>query len=446
VIDQPPVRDENATIAATVNTPDESASADGRPAITSDSTFAANGRFESPDNFPHILRHPILCGKWLVEVVFGAMTMWLLLAVIAAVPVGNLLALGYLLEAEGRVARSGKLRHAMFLLPAAARLGSIIIGLVIWLAPVWLLAGAVRDAGLIAPDGRATWMWRFALLAATVLVGSHLLLALSRGGGPGCFFRPVKNVRWLIGQLRAGTYWPTAHAAVRDFVRAWRVPHHLWLGTVGFVATAAWLAIPTMLYAALHDSANTWQWLATVAGGACLVPVLSWLPILQAQFAAEPRVGAMFDLRAARELIRNAPIAWLLATTALFALSVPLFLYSFHLKMHLPPHRGIIDLTFISLGSAFAARAFLGWAVHRSGRRAAPVPLELHEAGSELKRTMQSGWRPVVRTAVVLITRGVLFVLLGLFVWLMFHTRFTTERNHLLLQHHSLLLPIPLPN
>src|SRR4051794_1127951 len=45
------------------------------------------------------------------EWVFGALALALGLALLAATPVAQFLSLGYLLEAEGRVARSGRLVH-----------------------------------------------------------------------------------------------------------------------------------------------------------------------------------------------------------------------------------------------------------------------------------------------------------------------------------------------
>lgn len=440
MIDQSPISELNDPATATL--PVDPAYRDGKSALAPESQVDGPRRFESPGEIPHVLRHPFRAVAWFVELIFGAAVLWLLLALIASVPVGNLLALGYVLEAEGRVARSGKLRHALFLLPGAARLGSIIVGFAVWLVPVWLVADAAADARWIAPDASMPWVWRVALAVVVSLVGLHLLLAIARGGGLGCFFRPIKNVRWLRIQITAGTYWPMAHAAVRDFLRAWRLPHHVGLGAVGFVGTAAWLAFPTALYATLRDSSATWQWLVTFCGGACMVPVLGWLPILQAQFSAEPRIGKMFDLRAARDLIRHAPMAWLSGTIALYALSIPLFFYSLDLKMHLPPHRGIFDLMFISLGCTLPARVFLGWACHRAASRSlALIPQSM--ASPKATHDTPSGWRPRFRTAFVWLSRAVLYVLVALFVWLLFHTRFTTEHSHLLLQHHSLLLPIP---
>ena len=64
---------------------------------------------------------------WLVRTLWGIVSLIVLLAFIAAIPIVNFLALGYLLEVEGRVARSGRLRDAFPLLPLAPRLGSLVL-------------------------------------------------------------------------------------------------------------------------------------------------------------------------------------------------------------------------------------------------------------------------------------------------------------------------------
>ena len=77
---------------------------------------------------PHILRNPFRFAGWLIRAVFGIASLTLLLAVIAAIPIVNFLTLGYLLEVEARVARTGKLRDAFLLLDVAPRIGSIVLG------------------------------------------------------------------------------------------------------------------------------------------------------------------------------------------------------------------------------------------------------------------------------------------------------------------------------
>src|SRR5688500_5260355 len=59
-----------------------------------------------------------------VEWLLGLAVLVLFLGVLAALPPLNLVALGILLDAQGRVARGGRLRDAFPLVPLAPRLGS----------------------------------------------------------------------------------------------------------------------------------------------------------------------------------------------------------------------------------------------------------------------------------------------------------------------------------
>src|SRR5262245_39482409 len=61
-----------------------------------------------------------------VEFVFGLVALVVGLAVLAAIPVLQFLSLGYLLEAGGRVARSGRLRDGWIGVRTAARLGGVV--------------------------------------------------------------------------------------------------------------------------------------------------------------------------------------------------------------------------------------------------------------------------------------------------------------------------------
>src|SRR5581483_10861870 len=59
---------------------------------------------------------------------FGLASLLGCLAVLAAIPVINFLSLGYLLDASGRVARSGRLRDGFIDIPKFARIGSMVAG------------------------------------------------------------------------------------------------------------------------------------------------------------------------------------------------------------------------------------------------------------------------------------------------------------------------------
>jgi hypothetical protein len=102
----------------------------------------------------------------------------MILAVLAAVPVANIVALGYMLEAEGRVVRSGRLRDGVPFAGALPRLGAIVLGSWLWLLVVRLVTQAAADAALVDPGGPAAMRWQRAQTAAVTVVGLHLVAAL----------------------------------------------------------------------------------------------------------------------------------------------------------------------------------------------------------------------------------------------------------------------------
>src|SRR5207249_4589929 len=118
-----------------------------------------------------------------------------------------------LLEAGGRITRTGKLRCGFPGVRKAARVGRIVLGVFLWMLPLtlWLSPYAV-DAQLIDPDGPIAFRWRFALVAATVVIVLHLAAAIARGGKFRYFFWPL-NVLWLYRQIWRGAYYGRARDA-----------------------------------------------------------------------------------------------------------------------------------------------------------------------------------------------------------------------------------------
>lgn len=382
--------------------------------------FTPEDRYFSFDSLPPCpvpWRHPLKCIGWISSVLFGLVSLVVLLAVIAAIPLVNFLALGYMLEAEGRVARTGKLRYAFPLLPLAPRLGSIAFGVWFWLLVVRLVADAAQDAAIIAPGSAAAGGWQVALLLISTLVASHLVLAVARGGGFWCFFRPFKNVLWLRKSLRAGNYFHQAAAAIREFIVALRLPHHFWLGLRGFFGTALWLLPATALFGALQDTSKPGQVILTLLGGAVLIPVLCWAPFLQAHFAAEERFRAFGEWRKIRELFRRASIRCFLAVVLLYALSLPLYLF----KIAAPPRDALWFITVIFVVTIYPAKIFVAWAY----------------AGA--RRAEHRQWWFLRWPLWIVLTAALAFYLFVLF----FTPAIGAQGRRVLFEHHALLLPTP---
>ena len=379
--------------------------------------FDAEGRLPP---FPHLFWHPLRAIAWIARGLFGLASLILLLAVIAAIPIVNFLALGYLLEVEGRLARTGKLRNAFPLLGLAPRIGSIALGVWLWLLPLRLLSSAAADAHLIDPGSRADVSLQVGTQIAWVLITIHLCLALARGGTLACFFTPVRGI-WLIERLWAGDYLRIASRNIRDFVSRLRLRHHFWLGLRGFVGALLWLIIPTTFYAAARQSEGI-QILVTFVGGLLLVLAFAWVPFLQAHFAAQNRFGAFRELRTVRELFCHAPFAWLLAVIVIYVLALPLYLF----KVALPPSDALWGITLVFIASIYPARVVTGWAYCRAVRR------------------QRDGRRSrfITRLFVRLL---LMFPLLSTYVFLLFFSQFIgAEGKAELFQHHAFLLPWPM--
>ena len=366
---------------------------------------------------PRVLRHPLRATGWLIRMLFGLFSLTLLLAVIAAIPVINILALGYLLEVEGRLGRTGRLRHAFPLLEIAPRFGAIVIGLTGWLLPIWLLTQVLADYRLIAPTSPTTLSLVRLQAVAVVLVSVHLLLALSRGGSLGCFVRPLKNVLWLISELRRGGYFERAESHVRAFVSQMRIAHHFWLGLRGLLGGLIWLVIPSALFRVYSQPDHVGQLLVTLFGGLSLVLVLSWVPFLQARLATENRMRAMFELGAIRDLFCRSPMCWFLVIVITSALSLPLYLF----KIYLLPADAMWMTTLVFIMTIYPARLITGWAYHRAATRP-----------GRSYRVWHWFWRLLM------------LPVLSFYVFLLFFTPLFSEHGkRVLFEHHLLLLPVP---
>ncbi len=85
------------------------------------------------------------------EWVFGTASLVVGLSILATIPVVQLLSLGYLLEAAGRVARSGRITAGFVGVRRAARVGQIVIGVCVLMLPLWIASSLRFSARLIDP-------------------------------------------------------------------------------------------------------------------------------------------------------------------------------------------------------------------------------------------------------------------------------------------------------
>ena len=455
--------------AVAVATPDEVRATETAREITDfDDSPVDITDFDQTDSLayarvPNPLRHPLQFAWWITKSLFGIATLILLLAVFAAIPIAGLLVLGYLLEVEARVARTGKLRFGFPLLHIAPRIGAAVLGIGLWMLPLFALADLQASAQLIDPEAVAASRLMTAKVIVGALIAVHLCLAVARGATFGCFFRPIKNVRWLLAELRnkplknrkrcphcgeslslddefctlclkyaggdatadssAGegelienTYWHRADHKVRRFVQDFRLKHHFLLGWRGFVAALAVLLLPTILYAAASRT-EPLPVLVTVFGGFCLAFVFQYVPFLQARVAVENRISAVKQLGTVRELFRYAPLAWFIAALLTFALALPPYLVT----TFAAPEDVMWLIAIVYIVTLYPARVAVGWAYGRALRKQ-----------REGRRHAWWGFRWVSR---VLILATTVF-----FTFIFFFIRDISSHGRLVLfEHHAFL-------
>lgn len=347
----------------------------------------------------------------------GGATVILVLAVISAIPLLNLLSLGYLLEASGRVARTGRLRDGWIGLAGFAVVGKILLAGWIALLPVRLVHSFWRDAELIAPGSANATTLRAILVILLLAVSLHLLWAVIRGGKWRHFLwpAPLRFLRWIGSDLRLRSAW----GAIAARFRSLHLLHFFRLGALGFAGALLWLALPVLILMAAATFANPGISLLTSLLGSILLGLaVLYLPYLQTRFALTGRFREFLDPFAARRSFRKAPLAFWLALAATLLFALPLYL----LKIELTPAEvawlpNVVFVLFI-----FPARLLLGWSLARAERR-------------ETARIWVSRW--AARLAALPVVAVYVF-----FVWI---SQYLSWHGSLgLLEQHAFLVPAPL--
>jgi hypothetical protein len=300
------------------------------------------------------------------EWLFGLASLFAGLAMLATFPIVQLLSLGYLLESSGRVARSGRLRDGFVGVRKAARVGSVLLGAWLTFWPLRLVADLAYSSWLIEPSGRAAVGWRTALVVLTGLTVWHLGWACFRGGRLRHFLWPAPVA--FVRRLRRGGMYREARDRLAEFVASLRPGHYFSLGARGFAGAAAWLVLPVLLLIASFRLPDGPAALCGVLGLLTLPLVALYLPFLQAQFACENRLVAMFDVGRVRQAFQRAPIAFWFSLLVLLAFALPPFL----LKIEFVEREiaGVESLVFVALIAP--ARLLAGWALGRGRHRVQP--------------------------------------------------------------------------
>jgi len=306
-----------------------------------------------------------LLGLSVAEWVFGVASLFVGLAILAALPVAQFLSLGYLLEASGRIARSGRLRDGALGVRPAARVGGVVLGCWLWFWPARFAVDYAESAALLDPNdtGLTATGWRVGTVLLALAIGLHLTLATLAGGQLWRFAWPFNFVTLAL-RIARGRFYSRTRDAAYDFVVGLRLPYLALLGLKGFVVGLAWLALPATFLAVGLQSVPAAP-LFTVFGLGQLALVVMYLPFLQARIGQSGRLRSGFELMAVRDDFRYAPWPFLIAFTATLAFALPLYLF----KIEVVPREaawlpGLVFVAFLA-----PARLLTGYALGRANRR-----------------------------------------------------------------------------
>jgi hypothetical protein len=297
-----------------------------------------------------------------IDAIMGLATLVLGLAVVATLPIANLLSLGYLLEASRRVAVAGRLRDGFIGVRTAARLGWLLAGISGFALVLWYVSQVWQSARLIDPSSTITQAWLRGLVVLSLLVALHVWSACLRGGRLWHFLwpRPIFAIRCLHPKN-----YVVARDAVWHYVTGLRLPYYFWLGLRGFAGAVVWLFVPVTLLAIGSQVNPPAAVFFILAGAAGLAFVLFHLPFLQTRMAIENNWRAQFEVRANRQMFARAPWAYVTAMLFVVALTLPLLVF----KIEIIPREAAWLPSMLFVLSIFPARLLVGWAYHHAQRR-----------------------------------------------------------------------------
>ena len=351
------------------------------------------------------------------DYLFGLMVILLSLAALSAIPVLHFFSLGYLLEASGRIAKSGRIRDGFIGLNAAARIGKIIVAGWIIFLPIRLIHSYWIDSQIIDPGSETGTGLKIALIIVTTLAIFAISWAIIRGGKFRHFIwmAPIRLIRWM-GEPKSFDGLKKKFSEVKNSLK---LLDYFKLGFFGFVGGALWLAIPVgILFLATQLSNQPLSLLTSLLGGILLGIVTLYVPFLQTRYAVSRKFSEFGDWRGVRASFRRAPLALWIALFVTLLFSLPLYL----LKIELAPQEvaWIPNLVFVVF--MFPARLLLGWANSRSVRREQNRHWTLRIMG-------RLGMLPAV----------IVYVFI---VWL---TQYLSwHGSYSLLEQHAFLLPAPM--
>jgi len=357
---------------------------------------------------------------------------WLiiLLAFVTAIPVIQLMVLGYLLLVAGRIAAGATVRQSVPGIGSAGQVGLVLTAIGIASLPTQLLAHWESVATIIQPDSSAASRMRLIAITFSSLATVHLWWAWARGGSLKHFLWP--QPKRFVREAWRPELWTNLSDRIWRFIESLHLPMLFWMGVRGATGTLVWL-IPAIII--MNVTREGKQAAAGLLGGLCFLVlgyILMTLPMLQAHFAAENRWRAIFDWRRVRRDVHFAPWSYALAMlVALVLMPIPLYL----LKIEATPEEIVWLPCLVFVAFMLPARIATGLALRR-GRRLRRLS-ETEGDGSLPQQFVPKISRCFVRFAVAP-------AIVALYLFVLFGSQFTSwDGVDTWIRQHALLVPLP---
>ncbi|QDV22286.1 hypothetical protein [Aureliella helgolandensis] len=335
---------------------------------------------------------------WCLGRAWDLLSLLVLLAVVAAIPLVQMASLGYLLRAAAKLATGGAWSEALPGLRRAGLLGTFtLLATLSWL-PVWLVTDVSYSAQLLQPGTSTAAMWRSAAFVASAAWVLHVAWAAMRGGRWWHFLWPAP-LRFLKQAWRPAT-WQKASDQLYDGVISLQFPQLWWLGARAAVGAMLWTCVPvTMMIIGQRSPDMDLAPLIGLVGAIAMIAIMLYLPFLQLQVAIENRFMAILNVRQVRRRFLFAPLAHAFSLLLLCVLCIPLYL----LRIEAAPAELLWAPSFVFVVFMLPAKLCLGAAMGYANAR--------QQSGVKSVRHWTLRWPArVLALASVLVYVGALYV------------------------------------
>ena len=241
-----------------------------------------------------------------VEWFFGLLSLLLGLATLAALPVIQVVTLGYFLESSARVARTGRLRDGLIGVRKAARIGGLAAAIWVALIPAWLVGSYARAAALIDPDGPTARHWQIGQLVAILVSFFYVAVSCTEAADSAIFSGLGASVLARSALAGWGPLWGDTRRALAICLESARA--------LLFSSGTGWLRGNARLARGSRgpDHVDPPLSPAGAVGVILLALIVPFLPFLQVRYAVEGHVSALFSRRAIRDRFHRVAVGFCL--------------------------------------------------------------------------------------------------------------------------------------